>query len=145
MKLLQVSGLAIAIILFSVSSNLTSYVFAQTDDLQSQMDTAKNAALAGMKQVKNSMKSGGLKAGMQSAKNVMKSSLSTVGNNTDQALRDKTKNKLQSQMDTAKDTAKAGMKEVKNYTKSVGLKDATQKVKNKPVWRCSLTGKLPPC
>ena len=83
---LKVIGIAIAILFFVTSSSLINYVFAQSGDVASQMDTAKKAAMAGMNQVKSAMKSGGLKSGMESAKGVMKSSLtssiSTVNNKT---------------------------------------------------------------
>ncbi len=68
----QVAGIAVAMLLFVAASH-SSLVFAQSADLGSQMQTAKSAALAGMKTVMGNMKSGGLKAGVQSAKGVIKS------------------------------------------------------------------------
>lgn len=69
---LKLIGIVTVILFFVTASNLTNYVFAQTD-LESQMDTAKKAALAGMKHVKSAMKSGGLKSGVEAAKGTMKS------------------------------------------------------------------------
>ena len=100
---LKVVGIVVAILFFATTSSFTNYVFAQTSDLGSQMQTARNTAMAGMNQVKSAMKSGGLKSGMESAKDVMKSSmtssLGTVNNKTNPE-----KAKLQSQTEIKQKT-----------------------------------------
>ena len=117
---LKLVGIVTVILFFVTASNLINYVFAQSD-LGSQMDTAKKAALAGMKHVKSAMKSGGLKSGVEAAKGTMKSSMTSslgaVTNKTNSELVKTTKKNLGSDMKTAKNVAETGMDQVKSAMK----------------------------